>query len=107
MFRTVAQLKSFLLPQTTLKNNLSNSNIWLRIGLLLQSAEIGYHAGGGRLKLQARDAFDNSITLNNGSLLQLDVQAFYFRGILLKTLGQGYLKHSVTSDLSLKARRYT
>ena len=90
MVRTVDKLKTYLRPNTTSANKVSNADVWLRIGLLLQSAESGYHAGGGRLKLEARDAFDKSIFLNNGSSLKIDAQAFFFRGILLKTLGEGY-----------------
>ena len=90
MVRNVERLKTYLRPQTTASNNLSNADVWLRIGLLLQSAEASHHAGGGRLKLEARYAFDKSISLNNGSSLKVDAQAFFFRGILLKTLGEGY-----------------
>ena len=94
MVRTVDRLKTYLRPHTTLTNKVSNADVWLQIGLLLQSAEAGFHGGGGRLKLEARDAFDKSIFLNNGSSLKIDAQAFFFRGILLKTLGEGYNKYS-------------
>lgn len=94
MVRTVDRLKTYLRPHTSLTNKVSNADVWLQIGLLLQSAEAGFHGGGGRLKLEARDAFDKSIFLNNGSSLKIDAQAFFFRGILLKTLGEGYNKYS-------------
>eukprot|EP01036_Dinobryon_divergens_P022684 gene22684-30966_t len=89
LVRTVDRLRTYLRPHTSLTNKVSNADVWLQIGLLLQSAEAGFHGGGGRLKLEARDAFDKSIFLNNGSSLKIDAQAFFFRGILLKTLGEG------------------
>ena len=83
------KLKRQLKPQTTVFNNIWNAKIWLHIGMLLQSRENLLHSGGGNRKLEALEAFDNAIRLNNGSSVEIDLKTYFYRGILLKTLGRG------------------
>lgn len=82
--------KRSLKTETNVAKKVANANIWHKIGLILQSAEVGLHAGGGYLQYQALDAFNNAIRLNNGISVPLDIQVYFFRGIVLKTLGEGY-----------------
>lgn len=42
----INHLHTQLLPESSLSNNLTNSDIWRRIGILLQSKEIMLHSGG-------------------------------------------------------------
>lgn len=82
-------LKSALLPETSLKNNRSNADVWRRIGLYLQSKELSHHVGGGALQYDALYAFDNAIRLNGDGSHDLSIQVYFLRGILLKTIGNG------------------
>jgi len=86
---TLETWKLSLRPETNAANKITNANIWRKIGILLQSAEIGLHVGGGYLQYQALEAFNHAIRLNDGVNGPLDIQVYFFRGIVLKTIGDG------------------
>ena len=75
-------------PDTN-ENSRVNSDMWRKLGLLLQTKDVRNHVGGGALQPEALAAFDKALQLNDDRDIALSIQVNNHKGMLLKMMGRG------------------
>jgi tetratricopeptide (TPR) repeat protein len=87
-----SQIASLKIMLESEQRNDAKAELWKNLGIWLLSKDLRTHEGGGVLQPEALTAFDNALSLyyeyQLGDVLFL--QANYFKGILLKAMGNGY-----------------
>jgi len=67
---------------------LVKAELWANLGALLQVKDVRVK-GGGYLKKEALECFNNALVANNNEKVNLDILVNHRKGLLLKMMGRG------------------